>query len=289
LQAVLLRHDIRSTGQATWNPAHLRGLSEVGCPTPAPPLVFQADVRAVNAHTARRQRLEPALQEQVTSWRLHPGVVAFQARRGGQCTVAVPRVAALGDLTRFDHPRPRMKCVGLIPAAYASGARRPQGSIPKAGHAHARRALVEGAWAYRYPAKVSRHLQRRLEQQPNASQDISWKAPGRLCTRYRRLMARGKHAKQGVVASARELVGFMWAIAHQVPVTREVQKAESNATDPGEGFQRASQEAQPRCGAILDGVKRLQETRGPRPRQAPDGHHYGGDHPTASRVINRRV
>jgi len=69
LKAFLLRHDIRSTGQATWNPAHLRWLSEVVCPTPAQQLVFQAYVRAVNEHTERLQRLEQELHEQVTSWR----------------------------------------------------------------------------------------------------------------------------------------------------------------------------------------------------------------------------
>jgi len=65
---------------------------------------------------------------------------------------------------------------------------------------------------------VSRHLQRRLDKQPKAIQDISWKAQVRLCKRYRHLSARGKHANQVVVAIARELVGFMWAIAKAVPV-----------------------------------------------------------------------
>jgi transposase len=101
----------------------------------------------------------------------------------------------------------------------SSGERRQQGAITQAGNTHARQALVEGAWAYRYPAKVSRHLQLRLEKQPKAMQDIRWKAPVRLCNRYRRLIARGKHANQVVVAIARELVGFRWAIAHKVPVT----------------------------------------------------------------------
>jgi transposase len=219
LKAFLLRHDIRYTGQATWNPAHLRWLAEVVCPTPAQQIVFQEYVRAVNEHTERLQRLEQELQEQVTSWRLHPVVEAFQALRGVQFTVAVTMVAELGDLTRFDHPRQLMKFLGLIPSEYSSGERRQQGSITKAGNTHARRALVEGAWAYRYPAKVSRHLQLRLEQQPKAIQDISWKTQVRLCKRYRRLMARGQHANQVVVAIARELVGFMWAMAHQVPVT----------------------------------------------------------------------
>jgi len=219
LQAFLLRQDIRYTGRATWGPAHLRWLAEVVCATPAQQIVFQAYVRAVTEHTERLQRLEQELKEQVTAWCLNPVVDALQALRGVQFTVAVTTVAELGDLTRFDTPRELMKFLGLIPAEYSSGERRRQGSITKAGNTHARRALVEGAWAYRYPAKISRHLQWRLENHPKAIQDISWKAQVRLCKRYRRLMARGKHANQVVVALARELVGFMWAIAKQIPVT----------------------------------------------------------------------
>jgi transposase len=128
-------------------------------------------------------------------------------------------VAELGDLSRFDNPRELMKFLGLIPSEYSTGERRRQGAMTKAGNPHARRARVEGAWAYRDPAKVSRHLQLRLEKQPKGLQPISWKAQVRLGKRYRRLMARGKHANQVVVAIARELVGFMWAIAKQVPVT----------------------------------------------------------------------
>jgi transposase len=219
LKACWLRHDIRYTGHATWGPAHLRWLSEVVCPTPAQPIVFQAYVRAVHAHTERLGRLAPALQEQVPSWRLHPVVEALQALRGVQCTVAVTTVAELGDLTRVDHPRQLMKFFGLIPSAYSSGERRRQGAITTAGNTQARRALVEGAWAYRDPAKVSRHLQRRLETPPQVIQDISWKAQVRRCQPYRRFIARGKHANQVVVAIARELAGFMWAMAQQGPVT----------------------------------------------------------------------
>jgi transposase len=220
LKAFLRRQDIRYTGAATWGPAHLRWLSEVVCPTPAQPMVSQAYGRAVTEHTERLGRLDQELQDPAKAWRLHPVLEALQALRGVQFTVAVTTVAELGDLTRFENPRQLMKCLGLIPSASSSGERRRQGSLTKAGNTHARRALVEGAWAYRSPANVSRHLQLRLEQQPKAIQDISWTAQVRLCQRDRRLMARGKHANQVVVAIARELVGCMWAIAQQVPVTR---------------------------------------------------------------------
>ena len=92
--------------------------------------------------------------------------------------------------------------------------------MTKTGNTHARRVLVAGAWAYRSPAKVSRQLQRRLAHQATMMQDISWKAQVRLCKRYQRLVAKGKHAHVVTVAIARELVGFVWAIAQEVPVTR---------------------------------------------------------------------
>jgi transposase len=219
LKAFLLRHDIRYTGRATWGPAHLRWLSEVVCPTPVQQIVFQEYVRAVTDHTERLARLEQELTDQVQTWRLAPVVDALQALRGVQFTVAVTTVAELGDLTRFENPRQLMNYLGLTPSEYSTGERRRQGGITKTGNSHARRALVEGAWAYRYPAKISRHLQLRLEKVPKPIQDISWKAQIRLCKRYRQLSARGKNANQVVVAIARELSAFMWAIAQEVPLT----------------------------------------------------------------------
>ena len=218
LTAFVLRHDIRYTGRANWSPAHLRWLSEVVCPTPAQHIVFQEYVRAVQEHSDRLQRLDQELHEHVKAWRLSPVVEALQALRGVQFTVAVTLVADMGDLTRFESPRELMKFLGLIPSEYSSGEQRRQGSMTKAGNTHARRVLVEGAWASRSPATVSRHLQLRLEKQPKVIQDISWKAQVRLCKRYRRLVSRGKHANVVTVAMARELTGFMWAIAQEVPI-----------------------------------------------------------------------
>jgi transposase len=218
LKAFLLRQDIRYEGRANWNAAHLRWLSEVVCPTPAQQIVFQEYVRAVTEQDERLRRLERELHEQVKSWRLYPVVEAIQALRGVELTGAVILIAEVGDLTRFDNPRQLMSYLGLTPSEYSSGERRRQGGITKAGNTHARRALVEGAWAYRYPAKISRHLQLRLEKLPTEAQRIGWKAQVRLCKRYRQLTARGKHANQVVVAIAREMAAFAWAIARTVPL-----------------------------------------------------------------------
>jgi transposase len=219
LNACLLRHDIRSTGRAHWGPAHLRWLAEVVGPTPAQHIVFQAYVRAVSEHRDRLQRLDQERREPVTAWRLSPVVEALQALRGGPWIAAVTLVADMGDLTRVESPRALMKLMGLLPSAYASGEQRRQGSMTTAGHTHARRVLVEGAWAYRDPAKVSRHLPRRLETPPTVIQDIRWNAQVRRCQRDRRLVSRGKHAHVVPVAMARELSGLLWAIAKAVPVS----------------------------------------------------------------------
>jgi transposase len=218
LKAFLLRQDSRDAGRATWGPAHRRWLAEVVCPTPAQQLVFQEDVRAVSEHPERLHRLEAALREQVQAWRLDPGVQALQALRRVQGIVAVTLIAALGDLTRFDTPRQLMRSPGLTPSEDARGERRRPGTLTKAGNTSARRALMEGAWAYRYPAKVSRHLQLRWQELPKAIQDISWNAQVRLCKRFRHLSARGKPTNQVVVAIARAMAAFIWAIAREVDI-----------------------------------------------------------------------
>jgi transposase len=155
-----------------------------GLSSPRAANCFPRYVRAVTEHTERLQRLEQELHEQVKAWRLHPVVTALQALRGVQFTVAVTMLAELGDLTRFDNPRPLMKFLGLIPSEYSSGERRRQGAITKAGNTHARRAIVEGAWAYQYPATVSRHLQLRNDcfSVDSASALISRSSSAMLCS-----------------------------------------------------------------------------------------------------------
>jgi transposase len=218
LKAFLLRLGRHYVGRATWNDAHRRYLAKVVCPTPAQQIVFQESVRAVDEQVDRIQRLDAELLERAPAWRLYPVVQALQALRGVQFLVAITVVAELGDLTRFGNPRQLAAFVGLIPSEYSSGGARRQGGITNAGNGRARRALNEAAWAYRHPAKVSAHIQSRIDRLPKPIQDLGWKAQVRLCKRFRRLVARGKHPNVAVTAVARELIAFMWAIAKAVPV-----------------------------------------------------------------------
>jgi transposase len=217
LKAFVLRPALRSTGRANGGPAHLRWLSAGVCPTPTPPMVFPADVRAGQEHTARRQRLEQARHEPVHAWRLSPVGEALQAVRGVPCTVAVTLRADMGDRTRCDPPRALRPCLGLTPSAYASGAQRRQGAMTTAGHTQARRVRVAGAWASRSPATGRRHVPRRRATPPPIIQDSRWQAPVRRCHRSRRRVARGQHATMVTGALARALAGCRWASAREVP------------------------------------------------------------------------
>jgi transposase len=110
-----------------------------------------------------------------------------------------------------------MAYLGLVPSEQSSGQSRRQGGITKAGNGAARRMLIEAAWSYRFPARVSRELLLRQEGLADPIRGTAWKAQLRLCRRYRRLASTGKPATVVTTAIARELAGFVWAIARQVP------------------------------------------------------------------------
>jgi transposase len=136
--------------------------------------------------------------------------------RGVAFIVAVTLVAEVGDFSRFANPRQLMAYLGLVPSEHSSGRTVHRAGITKAGNALARRALIEGAWTYRMQPRVSRKLHDRIEALPQVVRDIGWKAQVRLCARYRRLAAAGKPKVVVTTAIAREMLGFVWAIARSL-------------------------------------------------------------------------
>ena len=148
-----------------------------------------------------------------------PWVRMGVAMRGMALVNAATLIAELGDLSRFADPRQLMAYLGLVPSEHSSGASVKRGGITKAGNSAARRLLIEAAWSYRFPARISRELLLRQENQPKPIRDIAWKGQVRLCARYRKLARTGKPANVVTTAIARELTGFVWAIARQVMVT----------------------------------------------------------------------
>ena len=182
-------------------------------------LVLEDYIATVEAAAARRDRLTAQIEAILPDWTLAPVVAALQTMRGMALVNAATLIAELGDLSRFANPRQLMAYLGLVPSEYSSGASIKRGGLTKAGNSAARRLLIEASWTYRFPARVSRELLLRQESQSKPIREIAWKAQLRLCARYRKLARRGKPANVVTAAIARELAGFIWAIARRVPPT----------------------------------------------------------------------
>jgi transposase len=218
LQGFLLRHGRIYPGKKGWTGAYRRWLATVRFTHPAQQIVLQDYIDAVADAEARVERLTGQIADLLPSWSLAPVVDAVQAMRGVGFIVAVTVVAEVGDFQRFDNPRQLMAYLGLTPSEHSSGTSVRRGGITKAGSGLARRALIEGAWSYRMQARVSPKLLARLEALPQAVRDIAWKGQLRMCQRYRHLVAAGKAKVVVITAIAREMIGFIWAIAKTVMV-----------------------------------------------------------------------
>src|SRR5215813_7427913 len=107
--------------------------------------------------------------------------------RGLDLVAAVTVLAEIGDLSRFQTPRELMGYLGLVPCENSTGHTVNRGGITKAGNGRARRILVEAAWSYRHPPRVSLKKQIKVAASPQAVREIAWKAQMRLCGRFRSL------------------------------------------------------------------------------------------------------
>lgn len=193
--------------------AYRRWLTTLGFQHPAQQIVFQDYVHTVTVARVRADRLTGQIEELVPTWSLAPVVEAVQAMRGVAFIVAVTAVAQVGDFHRFNNPRQLMAYLGFTPSEHSSGNTVRRGRITKAGSRLAGRVLIEGAWSYRMHARVGRKMFDQLETPPQAVRDITWKGQLRMCQRHRHLIATGKPKVVVTTAIAREMLGFIWAIA----------------------------------------------------------------------------
>jgi transposase len=220
LLSFLLRHGRIYAGRKPWTKAHSGWLCDQKFDHPAHQIVLAEYRQAIEEADIRLDRLTAQVRDTCAAWSMAPVVNAYQAMRGVSLITAVTFVVEIGDVRRFDSPRQLMAYLGLVPSESSTGERVKRGGITKAGNIRARRVLIEGAWTYRFPARMSRRLlQARQEGVSKAVRDIAWKGQVRLCARYRKLIAAGKPKTVTTTAIAREMAAFLWAIGQHVDPT----------------------------------------------------------------------
>ncbi|MBP5989959.1 IS110 family transposase [Piscinibacter sp.] len=212
LKGFLLRHGIGYEGKTSWTQKFERWLGTLSFEGPAQ-MAFTEYWLATKAGDQRVERLSQSLQDAIKGWRFEPVVKALQALRGIDVISAVGLTAEIGDFRRFDHPRKLMGYLGLVPSEHSSGQCVQRGSITKTGNAHARTLLTEAAWHYRFGARIGEDAARRQSGLSEAVRATAWKAQLRLTRRFAVLNGRGVQRNKVCVAVARELAGFVWAVA----------------------------------------------------------------------------
>jgi len=140
-------------------------------------------------------------------------VAKLSCLRGISTLAAMVILSEVYDLRRFVTASAFMAFLGVVPSEHSSGQKQRRGGITKTGNGRVRRILVEAAWAYRHYPRVTTRQYKMFASQPPAITDVCRKANLRLTRRFQRLEARGKKSPVAMTAIARELAGFVWAVA----------------------------------------------------------------------------
>lgn len=173
-------------------------------------------IHAIEQAEERLERYDKAIAEAVSTISDQKLFKSYQALKGIGLLTAAALIAEIGDITRFKTAKQLMAYLGLVPGEHSSGDTKRQGRITKTGNAHLRYLLVENSWHYQHKPNLSEQLRKRQEGVSKEVKEIAWKAQHRLYHKYRKIVARGRKSNIAVVAVARELTGFIWAIGQQV-------------------------------------------------------------------------
>ena len=211
-----LLHERCYEGKTPWTKTHRRWLVEQRFDHAALSFSYSELLDRLERAEAMLARVRAELRDSLADWALYPVVEALRALRGIDWENAAIVVAEIGDFSRFASPRQLMAYVGLVPSEASSGEKRRRGALTKTGNGVVRRALIEAAWSYRFPARLSYKIRQRSADLPEPIRAKAWQAQSRLCQRMRHLYRQGKSANLALAAVARELLGFIWAIARMV-------------------------------------------------------------------------
>lgn len=209
----LLRQGRRFTAGRHWTLRHWAWLRSQRFDEPADRVVFTEYLTRLETTLDRQKAIDQEIAAVAQQAPYKEPVARLRCLRGLDTLSAVTLVAEVCDFRRFARPKELMAYLGLVPSEHSSGGSHRRGSITKTGNAHARRILVEAAWHYRHRPRRSKAIAARWKGRPPKMIAQAYQAQQRLHRRFHRLTSRGKPAQVAVVAVARELCGFVWALA----------------------------------------------------------------------------
>jgi len=211
---LLRRHLIYRQTKHHWGTRHMQWLEELRFDDAMSQATFDSYFLAVQQLEERQCQLDAELAKFGAQEPYREPVAALRCFKGIDTVTAVCLVAELHDFRRFRSPRQLAAYVGLVPSENSSGEREQRGPITKSGNRHVRRLLVEASWHHRHRPALSRPLRARREGQPARVLAIADRAQERLAARFRRMSEAGKAHPKTIVAMARELCGYLWAVLH---------------------------------------------------------------------------
>lgn len=228
----LLRRGLRAVGgMKSWTKKHLLWVKTLRFERAAQEAVYLDYLHEVEHAAERVARLERAIDQAIEGLpaEMRALVAGLQALRGIKQVSAATIVAEVGPLSRFPRSKQLMGYSGMVSREDSTGSDVRRGAITKTGNAHLRRIVGEAAWAYQYRPAMSPEMKKRQEGLTEEVKEIAWKAQHRLCTRYRRLVAKGKLRSKVTTAIGRELLGFIWAIGVQIEKEQRLARTSARA------------------------------------------------------------
>lgn len=205
--------------KSKWTKQHHLWLSELEMPNRYLQQVLDEYFSHLSYLESRLQHIEQQIEQIANSELYAPSVKKLRALRGIETLTAMILISEITDFRRFPSPRSLMAFLGLIPGEDSSDDTRKNVSITKAGNHRCRNVLTEAVQHYVTKPRLSLKMKQVLSEVDAHCAVIAQKCMYRLHKRYWSLVMKGKVRQKAIIAIARELVGFIWALMQPVPCT----------------------------------------------------------------------
>jgi len=196
-----------------WTLAHRAWVSAQRYDQPYTQETHDAYLRNLNDIEAHLASLTKRVLDLAEEKRYRRLVTCLCGLRGIDTLSAVTLAVEAQEFGRFEDARHFMGYAGLGICEDSTGKRVRRFGLTKKGNAHIRRILGEAAWSYRSNGAGKPLLERR-RRCPDDIQRMAKEAQERLHRKFWKLVKRGKPTQVAGMAVARELAGFVWAIAN---------------------------------------------------------------------------